>query len=61
MLFSVGEFCFADAAELVAEIAPQGEAPILAAGENAVEFNCGTPEKVSARAYVTVIGKGEAL
>ena len=46
--------------ELIAEITPQGEAPMLTAGEIAVEFNCGTPG-ASARAYVTVIGKGDLL
>ncbi|HUW62691.1 MAG TPA: hypothetical protein VMZ06_16915 [Candidatus Bathyarchaeia archaeon] len=47
--------------ELISQITPQGEAPMLTAGENAVEFNCTTPEHVSARAYVTLIGKGEPL
>jgi hypothetical protein len=46
--------------ELIAEIAPQGETPMLAAGDNAVEFNCATPGP-GARAYVTLIGKGEPL
>jgi len=47
--------------ELIAEITPQGETPMLAAGENAIEFNCTTPSNTSARTYVTVIGKGEPL
>ena len=47
--------------ELIADIIPQGEAPVLLAGDNAVEFNCMAPEKVSARAYVTVIGRGEGI
>ncbi|MCC6823618.1 MAG: hypothetical protein IT579_23085 [Verrucomicrobia subdivision 3 bacterium] len=43
--------------EVVREVKPQGEVPILKAGENRVEFNCGVDSSVSARANVTVISQ----
>ena len=45
--------------ELVGEIKPQGEVPVLRAGENQVEFDCGIDSPVSARANVTVISRDD--
>jgi hypothetical protein len=47
--------------ELVAAVEPQGDVPLLEAGENQVKFTCEAPEGVSARAYVTVISQGEPM
>ena len=47
--------------ELIREVTPQGEAPLLAAGDNPVEFSCDAPPGVSARANVTFITRGEPL
>ena len=46
---------------IVKEVTPQGDAPSIASGENAVEFSCDSPSGVSARAYVVTIAQGEAL
>lgn len=45
--------------EVVREVKPQGEVPILKAGGNRVEFNCGVDSSVSARANVTVISQDD--
>jgi len=47
--------------ELVGEITPSAEAPVLTEGNNVVEFTCETPAGVSARANVTVISEGDPL
>ena len=47
--------------ELISEVHPEGEAPILEPGENEVEFACEAPPDVSPRARVTLITQGEAL
>lgn len=47
--------------QLIREVKPEGDVPTLAAGENEVRFQCGTPPNVSARANVTVISQGEPL
>jgi len=49
--------------KLIREVQPQGEVPVLGAGENLVTFSCETSEgaDVSARAYVTVISEGKPL
>lgn len=47
--------------ELIREVTPQGQAPMLAAGENAVQFRCDNAAGVSPRARVTVIGRGNPL
>ena len=52
---------YAPNGELIGEVKPQGEAPILEPGSNQVEFECGTLPGASARAYVTVITRGEPL
>lgn len=44
--------------ELLREVKPEGRIPMLASGENAVEFHVGTLPGVSARANVTVITQG---
>ena len=47
--------------ELLAEVKPQGEVPVLEEGENEVSFTCAAPADVSPRANVTVITKGKPL
>jgi len=52
---------YAPNGDVIGEVKPKGEAPILEAGGNQVEFECGTLLGASARAYVTVISRGELL
>ncbi len=47
--------------ELVREVKPEGEVPLLAPGPNQVTFRCDTPPGTSARAYVTVMSQGKPL
>ena len=47
--------------ELIREITPEGEAPLLEPGDNRIEFACDASDGVNPRAYVTVIGQGEPL
>jgi len=56
--------------ELISEVEPQGDTPIIEAGENQVKFTClpvcceqtgDIPNDISARAYVTVISQSESL
>ncbi|MCC6445426.1 MAG: hypothetical protein IT210_18440 [Armatimonadetes bacterium] len=47
--------------DLLREVAPQGDLPALAPGENAVTFACEGPEGVTVRAKVTVITRGDPL
>ena len=47
--------------QLVAEVACQGNAPLLAAGPNEVSFHADTPSGSRARANVTLIGSGQAF
>ena len=56
--------------ELISEVEPQGDTPIIKAGENQVKFTClpvrcaqtgDIPNDISARAYVTVISQSESL
>ena len=47
--------------ELLAELKPQGEVPILEEGENEVSFTCDAAASASPRANVTVICQGEPL
>jgi hypothetical protein len=47
--------------ELLSEVKPQGEVPVLEEGENEVSFTCGAPAGVSPRANVTVISQGAPL
>ena len=46
---------------VVQQVVPQGAAPALAAGDNAVAFACEGPAGYRARAQVTVISQGERL
>ncbi|HUT36160.1 MAG TPA: hypothetical protein VNE39_21915 [Planctomycetota bacterium] len=46
---------------LVQQVAPQGDVPALAPGDNAIAFTCGQPEGHAARANVTIITQGEPL
>ena len=52
---------FSRTGKLLANVTPQGPVPILAAGDNVLKFNSGSPAGVSARANVTVINRGKAL
>ena len=47
--------------ELISEVEPQGDVPILESGENRVEFTCDAPANANARTYVTLISQGEPL
>lgn len=48
--------------DLLAEVTPRGDAPMLAAGENEVRFDCDPPANgANARARVTMASQGEAL
>lgn len=47
--------------KLISEVTPQGEAPTLEPGDNAVQFNCDGTPGVSSRARVTVSSRGEAI
>ncbi|MFA6243285.1 MAG: hypothetical protein WC655_20270 [Candidatus Hydrogenedentales bacterium] len=47
--------------ELIGDVKPQGDVPVLVAGENKVEFQCDAPEGPTPRARVTVIGRGDVL
>ena len=47
--------------ELIGEVEPQGDMPLLEAGENQIKFTCDVPADVNARAYVTVISQSESL
>ncbi len=46
---------------LLQELSIQDEIPDLKAGNNAISFNCGGPEDISARVQVTVISEGDPL
>jgi len=47
--------------ELIKEIIPQGDAPVLEEGGNQVKFNSDISGDVSARVNVTIISRGKAL
>ena len=47
--------------ELLSEVTPEGDAPVLAAGENAVSFSCDPPAAGNPRAYVTVVSASEEV
>lgn len=47
--------------ELIAEVKPQGAAPVANPGENEVSLTCEGPEGANPRAYVTVITRGKPL
>jgi hypothetical protein len=44
---------------LVRELAPTGDVPMVAAGENTVQFNCRVVKGINARANVTMITQGD--
>ncbi|MEK7399642.1 MAG: hypothetical protein AAB116_22090 [Candidatus Poribacteria bacterium] len=47
--------------ELLKEIIPQGEIPILDKSNSKIKFACNTPNNISARANVTIISKGNFI
>jgi hypothetical protein len=47
--------------EIIAEIKPKGEIPLLENGKNTVTFTCDKTGSLSARAYVTVLSYGDPL
>lgn len=47
--------------ELLRTVQPTGAVPQLAPGDNRIEFQCDAPSGVRARAYVTVITRGEPV
>lgn len=46
---------------IVGEVKPDGDAPLIGPGEHTVEFSAATSDGLTARAYVTVITKGDSL
>ncbi|OGV68874.1 MAG: hypothetical protein A3K19_06670 [Lentisphaerae bacterium RIFOXYB12_FULL_65_16] len=44
--------------EPLGRVKPEGDIPLLAAGENEITFNCGASEAVRPRANVTIISQG---
>ena len=46
---------------VLSTVAPRGDPPTLAAGDNRLAFTCDPPEGASARARVTVVARGEPL
>ncbi|MFC1718988.1 hypothetical protein ACFL6S_35380, partial [Candidatus Poribacteria bacterium] len=47
--------------ELISEVTPQSEAPILEEGDNQVKFACDVSPNVSGRANVTIISKDKPI
>jgi len=47
--------------EVLSDVTPQGGAPILEPGENAVKFTCEPPAGLNPRAHVSVISHGELV
>jgi hypothetical protein len=47
--------------ELLGQVTPEGDIPMLAKGENSVEFFCGEENGLCASAYVTAISRGAPL
>lgn len=47
--------------ELIREVTPVGEIPVLKPGENEIRFTCESPEGVNPRAYVWTITEGELV
>jgi len=47
--------------ELICEVVPQGEVPVLEEGDNEVRLTCDASGNVSARAKVTIISVGKTL
>jgi len=46
---------------VLAAVHPQGPAPVLAAGENRIEFTCTPTAGLRARAHVTIIGQADTF
>ena len=47
--------------ELVADVTPEGDVPVLEPGENRVEFQCECDDGLRPRAYVSVVSQGDVL
>lgn len=47
--------------ELISEVKPQGDPPLLEPGLNQIKFACDAPANAQPRAYVTIITQGEVL
>jgi len=45
--------------ELISDVKPQGDVPIMKSGENQVKFNCSVESGIGARANVTMITQGD--
>ena len=52
---------FSEQGEVLQKVAPQGDAPAVATGENRIAFSCEPPQGLGARAKITVIVQGEPL
>lgn len=49
------------AGEVIGNVTPQGDAPLLEAGDNQLKFTCEPPTGVNPRVHVTVISHGELV
>lgn len=47
--------------ELIKEIVPEGNVPVLSSGNNEIVFSCGDTGDISSRVQVTVISEGDPL
>jgi hypothetical protein len=47
--------------ELITQVAPEGEVPLLSAGENQIQFSCGAADGPAPRVKLTVISHGHPL
>lgn len=47
--------------QLIQSVQPEGSVPLLAAGDNRIDFHCEAPPGIRARALVTVMTQGEPL
>jgi len=47
--------------ELLSEVVPQGEVPIIEKGDNKIKMSCDNSDNINIRARVTLISKGEIL
>jgi hypothetical protein len=47
--------------ELISQVSPEGEVPLLSAGENKIQFSCSGADGPPPRAKLTVISYGQPL
>jgi len=52
---------YGPAGEVLSDVTPQGDAPILEQGDNQVKFTCEPPAGLNPRAHVSVISHGDSV